>query len=886
MTLSPALGDTRLSPQPAAARFPPTSAHHALSPAPTARPTGATSTSPASPQPPHPPQAGHNTAATTSTPTTQPAGSSADPVKGPVRPRAEGSRTRSNRKTGQQLCRFYGTKKGCRAGDKCHFRHDVQRVKEPEDRSEASPRDGGTASAESATQSSSMALQKPDQVSTDSRSTLYAPKDRGVPRPHAQAESQDPRAFQAGQIKKRFGATEDVGHDGALFLQFGMPPSDPDFPFDIDRLECTLRVPAGFPMEPPSLRVTNGEMERGYQLNVERGFSAIWGDLRQKSLLNAMKLLDRRLEQLLTATKAETIRLVPNTAASHASAAPLREPAVVHTATAAQSPSGIGKKEAPRPRRTARQVEEAAARRQTETQQLQQRVGRHPQFKAEADGTIFTVPVVPRASDALPQELRALNAVRLLVPREYHLEPPSIELFDVGSDVGRNVEAAFTRRALAYPDMTLLAQINYLAQNIAAMAKEEPVKPRVELPSHPAAETPGEERVVNAPAASQHESVLDTDKDHVKYIPRPPEWDNPLGSDDDHSDSYDSDDDSEDFDSESEDEVTANASSEQGPVATNTPRETGTLLSLPSLSLQNIELLELSSLSLTLKCDRCKETTDVHNLKPFNSTPDPSTTTSSAPTASASADNGRTVTCRKCAASLYIALRPDLMHSSSTRAGYLDAESCTPLTLLPSTFIPTCATCSTSLSSGATAAPSPSSTLAICRACHTKMSFAYPEVKFLRVGPSSISLPLRASKRPRERLGIVTGTELPARGTCRHYAKSFRWFRFSCCGSVYPCDRCHDEFVQSKEGNGHAQEMANRMICGYCSREQIYRPDACGVCGRSVIKKRGRGFWEGGRGTRDPAAMSRKDPRKYKLKKVQKMKAKERGGRAGGARNA
>ena len=35
-------------------------------------------------------------------------------------------------------------------------------------------------------------------------------------------------------------------------------------------------------------------------------------------------------------------------------------------------------------------------------------------------------------------------------------------------------------------------------------------------------------------------------------------------------------------------------------------------------------------------------------------------------------------------------------------------------------------------------------------------------------------------------------------------------------------------------------------------------------CGRSVIGKRGNGYWEGGKGTRDQRLMRRGDKRKYR----------------------
>ncbi|KAL4817498.1 CHY zinc finger-domain-containing protein [Aspergillus spinulosporus] len=91
-----------------------------------------------------------------------------------------------------------------------------------------------------------------------------------------------------------------------------------------------------------------------------------------------------------------------------------------------------------------------------------------------------------------------------------------------------------------------------------------------------------------------------------------------------------------------------------------------------------------------------------------------------------------------------------------------------------------------------------------------------------------------------------------------HYSKSYRWFRFGCCQKVFPCDKCHDAATD------HPNEHANRMICGFCSREQIYRPENCGICRSYLIGKAGSGFWEGGKGTRNKTLMSRKDPRKYK----------------------
>lgn len=153
----------------------------------------------------------------------------------------------------------------------------------------------------------------------------------------------------------------------------------------------------------------------------------------------------------------------------------------------------------------------------------------------------------------------------------------------------------------------------------------------------------------------------------------------------------------------------------------------------------------------------------------------------------------------------------------------------------------------------------------MCRECHGRFTFKIPEVKFLAISRGSALLPPTTGPRRRqEKLGLHAGEPLADRGACPHYRRSYRWFRFSCCGRVYPCDRCHDAAVNASDGDGHAQEWATRMICGWCSREQNYSPEACAFCGRSVIGRKGRGFWEGGKGTRDRRLMSRKDKRKFR----------------------
>ena len=86
--------------------------------------------------------------------------------------------------------------------------------------------------------------------------------------------------------------------------------------------------------------------------------------------------------------------------------------------------------------------------------------------------------------------------------------------------------------------------------------------------------------------------------------------------------------------------------------------------------------------------------------------------------------------------------------------------------------------------------------------------------------------------------------------------------RFSCCGKAFPCPVCHE--LDGCEGAVNGQ-LASRMICGKCSKEQNFANAPCSGCGFSMIKGKGGGgqFWNGGVGTRDKTTLSKKDGKKH-----------------------
>ncbi|PLB41258.1 uncharacterized protein BDW47DRAFT_99807 [Aspergillus candidus] len=663
-------------------------------------------------------------------------------------------------------------------------------------------------------------------------------------RPISKAESSNPREFQLNQLRRRYSPTENTD-DAGTSLTFGMAPSDPDFPFEMDKLQCVLHVPASYPGRVrPTLKVTNADMGPSFQANVERGFDDIVDTTirtgSRGSLLTWMNTLDRHLERFLTTTeRGPTLKFVPNiTTGKDKPREPERNTQLLQQKLAEmrvsiprpQPPPPV----APAPVYSPEEKAQAEKRRALETKQIEARLGRLPMFQKSSDGFSFTIPVNPTKVDRLPIPLRSIKTVKLMVPRLYPLEPSRIHMQGVTGDEAQAVELGFSKWLEKNSQLNLVSQVNYLTSNMHNLAKtplekapdlgviEEPVALEQDLPD-----------------STLPQPVPQGDKPHLHVVPRPPEW--AAGGGGSGSDATDETDDEDGFSDEGDEDGGAPIPGLPEPT-----KESGVALSFPFLELYGIELMELIGLNITIKCERCKEMMDVKKVPHTND------------------KTGLLVpkveTCKKCSNAMSVGFRRQLIHANSSRAGYLDLDGCTIVDLLPSSFIPTCAECSTPFPEPGVVAVRGESAMANCRQCHRKMVFKIPEVKFLKVGSAAFSARDRGPqrKKPKEVLGIVAGQELPRRGRCSHYGKSYRWFRFSCCAKVFPCDKCHDAATD------HPNEHANRMICGFCSREQIYRPENCGVCRAVLVGKAGSGFWEGGKGTRNRALMSRKDPRKFK----------------------
>lgn len=649
---------------------------------------------------------------------------------------------------------------------------------------------------------------------------------RVVPKPVPQSQTQDPRKYQIEQLKKRFAAQVSNLQNGITNVSFHLKPSDPDFPFELDFLECEVQVPRHYPDEAPLLRVKNKDIPRGFGLNIEAGWDKLVRDKQSATLLTHCNALDKNLEAFLSEQKSETVTLMTFKDTRHLEGLPA---ALAENDTTAAKPEPVkppvvARRYVPEESFTREQMADAKTRRVQEIRQLEARMGRMSLFHKSADGIVYTLPLEPKRRAELLPGLRSVTSVQLIIPLLYPLQPLRILLNDVESLAAEALEEEFSTRASQQKQMTLMSHLNYLTQNLHVLAKTARAAPP-QVPS----ESQDHEQNQQTNNSSIQTTMDKEGKNHVQVIPRPPEW----TLIDEHGDSENS---SDDWDSEDDSDGGGVLVERMNPSASETTHqvESGTSISFPLVELHGIELLQVTILGLNVKCERCRTINEVTGLKP---------------------NEEKASSCKKCATGFTVKFRPEMVHQNSVRAGFIDVVGCTVADMLPSTFVPTCGRCS-SPGLGLVSVRGEVTTN-VCRECHGKFTFKIPEVKFLAISHGGALPPSTGPKRRQEKLGLHAGEPLPDRGACAHYKRSYRWFRFSCCSKVHPCDKCHDA------AEDHINEWANRMICGWCSREQNYAVEACLFCGRSVIGRKGRGFWEGGKGTRDKTRMSRKDKRKY-----------------------
>jgi uncharacterized CHY-type Zn-finger protein len=282
------------------------------------------------------------------------------------------------------------------------------------------------------------------------------------------------------------------------------------------------------------------------------------------------------------------------------------------------------------------------------------------------------------------------------------------------------------------------------------------------------------------------------------------------------------------------------------PVTTPTMRR-GTEVRLMDPVLENITLFRCAILHVVVKCNRCKETVDIENVHP-----ETDDKTKEHP-------KERWLACPTCSSVIGIRFLGDFVHQGSKSIGLLQLAGCTAFDLLPSHYTGACGSCMVDMTNTLRLSPHDSPQSVNCFSCHAKMTIGLNDYRFVLLGQAGERLKadeeqvMKLKKKKKRGLGLTIGEPLPDQGTCSHYRKSKRWFRFICCNKLYACDVCHDSHED------HPYEMARRHVCGMCSRESQIQPGKPCSCGHEFEHTTGKGaFWEGGKGVRDKVKMSRK----------------------------
>lgn len=492
----------------------------------------------------------------------------------------------------------------------------------------------------------------------DGRQAVANPTGDIVSRPIPESQTQHPRKYQLDQIKRRYSPIQNTLQDGTVNLFFNLKPSDPDFPFELDHLECELQIPASYPEKPPVLRVKNKDIPRGFAVNIEKGWDKLVQDNRDITLLALTNSLDKNLESFLSERKAKTVTMVSFKDTRHIDSLP--------TALGQSSISApkTPPKPAVAPRKpyvpetfTEEQIAEAKAKRAQDTSRLQARMRDVPFYKKSADGLVYTLRLRPTHPEEMPPRLKYLQTLQLIVPLLYPLHPPKILFNNVdGVDV-EPLEEAFTKMAIEKKHLPLMTILNHFACSMHRIAKECGAGEEQTQPAGTREKQADDDGKGKETGRQEMASAGVDGKSHIHVIPRPPEWDVGNGAEG-----------SEDSDSEywdSEDESDGGAAVDIAPKPESNgivfPHgeehvEKGTAISFPNVELYHVDLLEITDLNLQVKCSRCRMINRADHLK---------------------SNVEQKGSCTKCNAPLAYRFRPEFVHRNSARAGFIDVAGCT-----------------------------------------------------------------------------------------------------------------------------------------------------------------------------------------------------------------
>ncbi|ORX63125.1 hypothetical protein DM01DRAFT_1403493 [Hesseltinella vesiculosa] len=704
-----------------------------------------------------------------------------------------------------------------------------------------------------------------------SRQPVLKPKDNGS------------RQVQLDQLHKRYSSTFKKISDHASVgttVRFALKPSDPDFPFDLENLLIQLVVPPQYPKQQCTLTIMNPDIPKGFALNVERGFHE-QVSLVDMTLVRQFGWLDRRLESLLqepaTAVVAPPTKIMAPAIPDHVIQAVKAATSVSSSASGTLAVPPVAKAKPPKKKPSLpTNLASAFGQRSREMDHLKTRFGKDYR-PSKSDRSLVHLTLVLNDPDFTRKDVFPDNVVRVryFIPLQYPNSPCAIELDTktVDKQISTHVATLFAQHVNQDPDSSLFEHLNWLSRHMECILNTPMAQPVTESKMTPLLHhirSPANLASTSAATLSKSplvkKSLFADDRDTKNRLiiihdntPVPfTASTSASGTASQPNQQSISCDEGTSSDATSTDDDAADEPSSSQPMMMTDSKDVrrGTEVRLLDPQLDNVTLLRCTLLHLLVKCNRCKNTVDVENVQPTQEDIDGDKKT-------------RWLTCSTCQSVLGVKFLPSMVHDHASAMGFLQLAGCVAFDLLPSAFMAACAECLQDIDQGLRLAPHDRPLTQGCRHCHAKYTIHLRDYRFVALGAGGERLHADASvvsklqmkrKTKKDDLQLIVGQALPNQGTCKHYGKSKRWFRFPCCHKLYACDVCHD-----KEQD-HVADTAFRQVCGVCSKEQsIIGGRPCVHCGHEFERSLGKGaFWEGGQGTRSKQLMSRNDPHKHK----------------------
>ncbi|KAJ1866724.1 hypothetical protein LPJ78_001564 [Coemansia sp. RSA 989] len=663
-----------------------------------------------------------------------------------------------------------------------------------------------------------------------------------------------------------------------------MPPSDPDFPYDLACLHIALVVPDNYPPKritdrAVEIHVANQDIPANVCRSIEKAFAKHVRDtvaepngepenkLAVPSLEDHLVWLDRSLEQLLQQKPAATMKFVsfagppkpPAKASAEADTAnQLEPPALRHVSVPKTSPMQRASRPPvarptrqpvldPRKQAAGSDSADAASsqptRRSQEIEQLQRRF--RSSFKLISDSpesdTVIKLEIVPTDPDIRDYDISCITGT-LTVSRTYpQADASSLPIglsLDEKSIVGNKQSPSlwqpvggraryldyvcyrFNEHVKESSTMSLLQHLNWLDRWLVSMI----ATPLSSLPPISTSTKPAEEPLVpsNSDTSKATSRLFDEpeDKPWIHKVTLE-EAGLPANIANLNLSSEHSISSSDDSDSSSSDSEHIEMVAEPSSDANPYPKPLRRGIEI------RFGIVKMANVSLvhchSFNCTvRCLRCKSTMEVMNV------------APTVHADRDHQLWKACDTCSTILGVRFRPDWMFTGSTTLGYLDCSGCTPFELLPSKFTLSCEPCMMSQEEkpadtvGSVGIASMSTFS--CRNCFARLSLLLQEPQFVRLqtgikmggssGAAQISKAVANRKKKPNRREELLQLGVVP-GQPLPKNGTCKHFGRSNRWMRFPCcGKAYPCVTCHDDKEDHDHEYAQTMLCGFCAKEQ------------------------------------------------------------------